>query len=148
MRPLSVHASEETHLVRQVPLITFQQQVDIVVAIKKKPAVLQASVNQDGDKIMASLIIANDQDRPQAKALAESFIRLIKKKSLDEDPGKEVLGTGLYTYHVNVTRANKAVLATGIKRADEKKLQWAIDADGHKNEIIAEEFKSVDEQPQ
>lgn len=122
-----------------VPILTFRQQVDCVVTAKKNPVILQAKIEQKQHIIESDLVIANTQNREQAKKLAIDFIRLIKQKSLDEDPTKEKIGKGLYTYKIQVSRANKAVLATGVKRFNETDIQWAIKDDGAKDEAILED---------
>lgn len=130
-------------ITRSVPIMTFRQQVDSVVTIQRHPNVLQATVDQEGDMIAGSLVISNDRNRKQAKELAKEFIRIIKKKSLDEEPNAKEIGKGLYTYKIEVSRANKTVLATGIKRFDDVDIKWAINDDGVKDEAILS-----DEMPQ
>lgn len=120
----AAHAAEEAKPpVRDVPVISYAQKVNIVVAAKKNPAVFDLRIDQDKDNVMLSAIVDNSIDRKAAEELARNLVVLTKSMTLDDKPTDiKVPGKGLYNYGVRVARVDAVVLASARKPANKKKL--------------------------
>lgn len=98
------------------PVLSFSQQVEIVVDTKKDPRVLDMKIRQEDDTILIDFIVDRNQDREEVKQLALNVVMLTKMRSLDDRPKtKDKPGKGLYNYIVTIARPDGVVLLTAIK---------------------------------
>lgn len=103
------------------PILTFEKQVEIVVAAQKDPNILQVKIDQKNDHLEFRVMVDRHVDRQKAKEIVQDMIYIAKTNSLDDRPAsRKELGKGLYHYKVVVTRADGIELGTGIKLAKNK----------------------------
>lgn len=99
-----------------VPVVSFSQQVEIVVAAKKDPRILDIQFHQDKDQIIMALVVDKSTELDQGKKIALNLVIYAKAKSLDDQPkSAEKPGKGLYTYHVTLKKPDGVVLVSAIK---------------------------------
>lgn len=112
-------------LANDVPQISFSQQVNIVVTVKRDPRVLEMKIRQENAKVILDLILDQNQDREEAKSIAHMAIMVAKSLSLDDKPAdaKEP-GKGLYEYQVTVSRPDGVVLVAAHKPQKKKTIQY------------------------
>jgi hypothetical protein len=109
----------------EVPVMSFEQQVDIVVTAKQDPRLLDVKINQDKALIDMSLIVDKNTDGPQAKQIALTMVMLAKSKSLDDPPKeKNKPGVGIYDYRVALAYPDGVVLVTAYKAAKKDALSF------------------------
>lgn len=106
-----------------VPIMSFQQQVMIVVEAKKDLNVLDLRIQQNGDKVSLRAIVDKNIDRKAAREIANHLVILTKAMSLDDKPKDDkVPGKGLYNYDVDITLADGVMLLQAEKPAKKTKL--------------------------
>lgn len=109
------------HAAAELPIVTFQQKVEIVVQAQKDPTILEVKIDQKDKDVIVNLVADQNTDRTQAIALARRLIWLTKKESLDDEPvDDKKIGKGLYDYKVMVKRVDNVVLAVVRKPAKKK----------------------------
>jgi hypothetical protein len=109
----------------EVPVMSFEQQVDIVVTAKKDPRLLDVKMAQDKANIGVDIIVDKNTDGPQAKQIALVMVMLAKSKSLDNPPKeKNKPGTGIYDYRVTLAYPDGVVLVTAYKPAKKEILSF------------------------
>jgi hypothetical protein len=107
------------------PILTFEKQVEIVVAAQKDPNVLQVKIDQKKSYLQFDIMVERHVDRIKAQEIAFDIIFIAKSNSLDDRPvDDKTLGKGLYNYKVVITRADGIQLGTGIKLAKKKHLSF------------------------
>jgi hypothetical protein len=100
----------------ETPVVSFEQQVNIVVEAKENRNVLDVKFNQDKDNINLDAIVGKGTDAKHAKDIALNLVMLAKSKSLDDPPKKkDIPGKGLYNYHVAITSPDGVTLVTATK---------------------------------
>ena len=107
----------------EVPVLTFEQKVNIVVQAQKNPAVLSVKLEQKDAEVSIAIIADKNTDRSQAETIANDVVLLTKSLSLDDKPVDEKnLGKGLYDYRVTINRVDGILLLSASKPAKKKKL--------------------------
>lgn len=98
------------------PVLTFSQQVEIVVDTKKDPRILDVKIHQDEDTIIIAMVVDKNQDREEVKKLALNVVMLTKMRSLDDRPkSKDKPGKGIYNYAVVISRPDGVQLLKATK---------------------------------
>lgn len=122
---LSSPLRAEDTIAVDVPQISFSQQVNIVVTAKRDPRLLEMKIRQEKDTVFLDLILDQNQDREEAKTIAQTAIIITKSYSLDDKPVSATeAGKGLYTYTVTAARPDGVVLVTAHKKKDEAAIQF------------------------
>lgn len=107
----------------EVPVLTFEQKVNIVVQAQKNPAVLSVKLEQKDAEVSIAIIADKNTDRSQAETIANDVVLLTKSLSLDDKPVDDKnLGKGLYDYRVTINRVDGILLLSASKPAKKKKL--------------------------
>lgn len=123
MWPFSVKAALD------VPQITFTQATNMVIAAKQaNPSLLDMRLSQQAASVQINLIVANNLNRLQAKAVGLSVLRLAKSMSLDmpvpSTNKANNLGKGLYDYTVLIAKPNGQNWLQATKAANAGLVQW------------------------
>lgn len=128
MMPVTVFATAATPAVAptiEAPQISFSQQVNIVVSVKRDPRVLDMKIKQDNAFITLDLIVDHKQERPEAQDIATQAIMAAKTFSLDDNPaGKGDIGKGLYDYKVTIARPDGVILLLAEKLKEESSIRF------------------------
>lgn len=112
-------------LAAEMPVVSFAQQVDIVVRVKRDPRVLDMRIRQDNADLFLDLVIDQSQDREAAKDIALYAVMIAKSYALDDKPENDKEpGEGLYHYHLSITRPDGVVLVVANKKKDDKILMF------------------------
>lgn len=107
------------------PVLTYQQKVEIVVAAKKNPAILELKLEQKEYDIAMNAIVDKDINRDQAKGMAHDMVLLAKAFSLDDKPKDDkTIGKGLYNYTVTINRVDGILLLQAKKPAKKSKISF------------------------
>ena len=108
-----------------VPIVSFSQQVEIVVAAKQNRNLLDVKFKQEKENITLNIIVDKNTDRDSAKKIALNVVMLAKSKSLDDPPKKkDEPGKGIYAYHINITEPDGVTLVTAAKDKDKETLSF------------------------
>lgn len=103
-------------VVPDAPVISFSQQVDIVVAAKKDPRLYEFKIVQEKENVVLFAITDKSLDREEAKLIATKLIMLTKSRSLDDPPKeKNKPGKGLYNYQAEISRSDGIMLVKALK---------------------------------
>lgn len=123
--PAPVLSTPLAPAVADVPEISFGQKVDMVVTAKYDPRILDVKIDQTGPKLMVNVVVDKNQDQEEIKEIANTLIRQIKSKSLDDLPkDKKEPGKGLYDYQLNFSHPDGVNLLTAYKLAKETILRF------------------------
>ena len=108
-----------------VPVVSFSQQVDIVVAAKKDPRIMDIKFKQEKDTILLDVVLDKSVDLAKAKELALKLVMYTKSKSLDDQPKeKDKPGKGLYHYTVAMTYPDGVKVVTATKEKAKEDLAF------------------------
>ncbi len=112
------------HAAVEVPIVTYEQKVNIVVQAQKNPAILSLKIDQKDADVTIAAVVDKNTDRSQAVQIAQDVVLLVKSLSLDDKPTDEkTVGKGLYTYHVTINRVDNVLLLSAHKDAKEKEIK-------------------------
>lgn len=119
-------AADETKPTKEIPLpeISYSQKVEIIVPIKKNPAVLSAEISQREKTVILSLNVANNCNYECSKKAGSEFLLRTKNVTMDDPAGRDKPGKGMYDYSIKVMRATGKIVVEGAKKADEEELKW------------------------
>ena len=108
-----------------VPIVSFSQQVDIVVTAKKDPRILEVKFKQEKDNILLDVVVDKSTELSQGKTLALNLIMYAKTKSLDDQPKeKNKPGKGLYNYTIAIAMPDGVKLVTATKEKAKEDLTF------------------------
>lgn len=109
----------------EVPVVSFSQQVEIVVRAKKDPRILDIKFKQEKDNLIFDVVVEKSTDLAQGKALALNLVMYAKAKSLDDQPKeKDKPGEGLFNYTVAIAMPDGVKLVTATKEKAKKDLTF------------------------
>ena len=98
----------------------------VVASIEDHPEVVDAAVRIRPDRpceISLALIVTHRLIEPEAQALGDSFLRLVKSLGPDTSPGKSI-GSGAYDYLIGVYMRDETQLALGAKVSAAERVTW------------------------
>lgn len=108
-----------------VPVVSFSQQVDIVVSAKKDPRILDVKFRQEKDAILLDVVVDKSTDLEQGKKLALDLVMYAKAKSLDDQPKeKGKPGKGLYDYVIVMKKPDGVSVVTATKEKAKEDLTF------------------------
>ena len=103
---------------------TGAQAQDLAIqTIKQEPLVLDAAIAQRGNRFSLALVVNRTTNQQRARELGESFVRMLKTFSDDENPGQDI-GPGKYDYIITVTYPDETVVAVGGKATISTRISW------------------------
>lgn len=108
-----------------VPVVSFSQQVDIVVTAKKDPRIMDVKFKQEKENIILDVVLDKSVELDKAKELARNLILYTKAKSLDDQPkDKGKPGKGLYNYTVAMIKPDGVKIVTATKEKAKEDLTF------------------------
>lgn len=105
------------------PEMSVEEQNLAIESIKENPDIVDAGIAQENDTISLSLIVSEATDTEKAKELGDSFIRVVKTFSQDEQPS-EAIGSGIYNYIISIGYQNKPDTIIGAKAKISENITW------------------------
>ena len=94
-----------------------------IQSIKQETLVLDAAIAQRGNRFSLALVVNRATNQQRARQLGESFVRMLKSFSDDENPGRDI-GPGKYDYIITVTYPDETVVAIGGKATISTRISW------------------------
>jgi len=108
-----------------IPIVSFSQQVEIVVTAKKDPRILDIKFKQEKENLIFDVVVDKSTDLDQAKKLALDLTMYAKTKSLDDQPKeKGKPGKGLYNYTIAITKPDGVKIVTATKEKAKDSLDF------------------------
>ena len=98
----------------------------VIASIEDRPEVVDAAVTIRPDqpcRISLALVVSHRLIEPEAQALGDSFLRLVKSLGPDTSPGSSI-GSGTYDYMVGVYMRDETQLALGAKVSGAERITW------------------------
>jgi hypothetical protein len=108
-----------------VPVVSFSQQVEIVVTAQQNRNILEVKFVQEKENINLNVIVDKNIDKDKAKKIALNLVMLAKSKSLDDQPKKkDEPGKGIYNYHVAIAVPDGITLVNATKEKAKETLSF------------------------
>ena len=98
----------------------------LIASIEDHPEVADAAVSIRPDRpceISLALVVTHRLIEPEAQALGDSFIRLVKSLGPDTSPGQSI-GSGTYDYLIGIYMQDETQLALGAKVSAAERITW------------------------
>ncbi len=106
------------------PILGHKERSLAISDMRKKEAVVDAAINQEGDELSLLLIVSQGISVSQAEALGEEFLLALRSRIDDVKKPGVGSGEGIYNYLLGVYTPDQKRIAFASQSQNETHLSW------------------------